>query len=805
MVSHRKWIYVWVATVASISSLAAANPSFPVVTNTAQLDAHLNEQFTNALLGKIMPPGIPYENHLGLLSYSAGFDTNDLAPMPGGLSYSNILIYAFSLTETNTPSRQRHYHNATGTVVRTLAPLTGYDPDTWIEATFGDPPAWLSGSALDDWYTERDPMRQTLTFSLISSNDVPAYIIALSNQTQATAGSTIPPPIQTYSNQIAFVAAQTTSNTTTLFLHAPEGCTQLDVYQTTNLINGPWSLPATLSYTAPSIPWTLPESPRPLFLDLGNPAIDGDQGIGDGLADSRELRLWGTDPTRVDSDGDGLSDFQELLNMGLDPTNPDSDGDGVPDNVEIDLLSQSDAFAGLSPTVSNSYGPLEIAAILKLPAIEVNLTAADFDELYLNQSDGLTNTPGTVTGVLTASGLVAVASNTTYLAPLSLGDSLYFANQYHQYTSLGLYTNTTPFLRVVMDHYDSEPDTPLTNASATVTLSGAKLLAVSAWINNEDSSEHTAESHSNTASNSSVTWSCDFDYTNHSDDGTNYYSNGGWGYRDLTFEPLLPTLSLSTNALRLPAGTTNAVISTVFSPEALQPADPVSIWWTISPAYSNGLRIAGVTNYPHQGSNTLTLIAGDLGESYTITAHPYGLSSIAATATVDIIKVDTVEWKTYSNVADTPTNLPLSTWENNDGKRIYAGAVSPDDTTSEQAHRRYANVEVKLSSPVAGQTIYYKIFDVDDPSASSAPVDDDSGVKGADNDGNGDALGVLKTGMTDASGTVVKLFVTSSRPGDNYRAYASCCQAAIQGLTQANVDEETLPANGLLRHVDGLA
>ena len=344
-----------------------------------------------------------------------------------------------------------------------------------------------------------------------------------------------------------------------------------------------------------------------------------------------------------DFDGDGLLNLTEF-NMGLDPTDLDSDGDGVPDSVEIDLLSQSDAFVGLSPTVSNSYGPLEIAAILKLPAIEVHLTAADFDELYLNQSDGLTNTPGSITGVLTSSGIVAVASNTTYLAPLSLGGSPCFGNQYHQYTSLGLYTNAaTPFLRVVMDHYHADPDMPLSNSYATVALSGAKLVEVAGWTNNLDSWENAAESQTNTTTNSSVTWSCDFGYTNHSDDVEDDYSDGGWGYRDLTFESLLPTLSLSTNYLRLPAGPTNAVISTVFSPAALQPADPVSIWWTISPAHSNGLHIAGVTNYPYHGSNTLTLIAGDLGESYTITAHPYGLSSIAATATVDIIKVDLEE------------------------------------------------------------------------------------------------------------------------------------------------------------------
>jgi parallel beta-helix repeat protein len=55
----------------------------------------------------------------------------------------------------------------------------------------------------------------------------------------------------------------------------------------------------------------------------------------DGLTDGDEVRVYGTDPTRADTDGDGLTDGEEVLVYGTDPHNPDSDEDGVPDGIEV--------------------------------------------------------------------------------------------------------------------------------------------------------------------------------------------------------------------------------------------------------------------------------------------------------------------------------------------------------------------------------------------------------------------------------------------------------------------------------------
>ena len=56
---------------------------------------------------------------------------------------------------------------------------------------------------------------------------------------------------------------------------------------------------------------------------------------GDGILDTDEINIYGTNPTRVDSDRDGLDDGQEILFYHTSPTNPDTDGDCLLDSFEV--------------------------------------------------------------------------------------------------------------------------------------------------------------------------------------------------------------------------------------------------------------------------------------------------------------------------------------------------------------------------------------------------------------------------------------------------------------------------------------
>jgi hypothetical protein len=62
----------------------------------------------------------------------------------------------------------------------------------------------------------------------------------------------------------------------------------------------------------------------------------GPDSDGDGLSDSFERDVLGTDPYKRDTDGDGLSDLREK-DFGSNPTMFDTDGDGVGDGREVTI------------------------------------------------------------------------------------------------------------------------------------------------------------------------------------------------------------------------------------------------------------------------------------------------------------------------------------------------------------------------------------------------------------------------------------------------------------------------------------
>jgi len=68
---------------------------------------------------------------------------------------------------------------------------------------------------------------------------------------------------------------------------------------------------------------------------------------GDGLADSAEVKVHGTDPLDADTDDDGLSDGAEVNVHGTDPLDADTDNDGFSDGFEVAMGSDPN-----SPNVS---------------------------------------------------------------------------------------------------------------------------------------------------------------------------------------------------------------------------------------------------------------------------------------------------------------------------------------------------------------------------------------------------------------------------------------------------------------------
>ena len=114
----------------------------------------------------------------------------------------------------------------------------------------------------------------------------------------------------------------------------------LDLFSTTNLLTS-WSLLGEISVSVSTVTAEVlvassdfPDAPSVMpvsaFFASGT-HVDSD---GDGIFDSRERFLHGTNPSHWDTDGDGLSDGDEITS-GIDPLSRDTDGDGYPDDEEI--------------------------------------------------------------------------------------------------------------------------------------------------------------------------------------------------------------------------------------------------------------------------------------------------------------------------------------------------------------------------------------------------------------------------------------------------------------------------------------
>ena len=144
--------------------------------------------------------------------------------------------------------------------------------------------------------------------------------------------------------------------------------------------------------------WTLATFQGSDILTLQATGPDSDD---DGLDDSDEVQIHGTDPLDPDSDGDGLDDGDEVSTHLTDPLAADSDGDGLDDGEEVnthgtdplDTDSDDDGFddavevtAGSDPLDPGST-PLDV----EFGASDVIDTASDDDREPHAAGDGSGN------------------------------------------------------------------------------------------------------------------------------------------------------------------------------------------------------------------------------------------------------------------------------------------------------------------------------------------------------------------------------------------------------------------------------
>ncbi|MGB2985951.1 MAG: hypothetical protein WBE26_08710, partial [Phycisphaerae bacterium] len=157
----------------------------------------------------------------------------------------------------------------------------------------------------------------------------------------------------------------------------------------------------------------------------------------------------------------------------------------------------------------------------------------------------------------------------------------------------------------------------------------------------------------------------------------------------------------------------------------------------------------------------------------------------AETTPVIVVKTASLEWEKGAS-----GNPPLDDCLNNGGKRIFPGKIDPQDPSPDD--RKKVKLVATINPPISGVTVYFKVWDVDDPfDQLHSDMPDvsliDGNTTGPDNRGSGPAESP-QTATTDEDGKATVTFTVFTQPGDNYRAGASVLEDAINQATQATAD-----------------
>lgn len=162
-----------------------------------------------------------------------------------------------------------------------------------------------------------------------------------------------------------------------------------------------------------------------------------------------------------------------------------------------------------------------------------------------------------------------------------------------------------------------------------------------------------------------------------------------------------------------------------------------------------------------------------------------GTENLPATQDCLTVQIPNVTGITFQPIA--ANNLPIDANPNvGGGLRIF-----PDDNTPvENANRQTIRVTAGISEPIAGRTVYFRNFDVDDPSDDMTI--DPNGNSGDDNNGrvNNQREGQLSavSATTNSNGVATVDFTVTMQPGDNFAIAASTDQNQINAVGVSGTD-----------------
>lgn len=135
--------------------------------------------------------------------------------------------------------------------------------------------------------------------------------------------------------------------------------------------------------------------------------------------------------------------------------------------------------------------------------------------------------------------------------------------------------------------------------------------------------------------------------------------------------------------------------------------------------------------------------------------------------------------------------------------------IFPDkNTASDTANRQTIRVRAFLLDLIPGRTIYFRNFDLDDPSSDSTI--DPNGTTGNDNNGNvvgGTSAGKISasSAITNSQGMATVDFTVTKQPGDNFAIAASTNPNVLTNVTVDGTDLRTGGGELIETNCDGTA
>ena len=209
-----------------------------------------------------------------------------------------------------------------------LSTLPSYLANAWVNAVYGQPPAWLDASETEAWYAARSRSRIEWFITLVPQSQWATYCANRVSEAEGTR-------TRSGENSLSITGFRPDSATAIHNVSVKSsvaGETRLwskDSLSSTNWTYNGYSLqaPGTTAAGVHSVS-------NQLFVTatFSESQLDSD---GDGIPDVMEEKVYGTNPNKVDSSGDGISDWEKVYRYDLNPRVQDTAGDGISDDEKI--------------------------------------------------------------------------------------------------------------------------------------------------------------------------------------------------------------------------------------------------------------------------------------------------------------------------------------------------------------------------------------------------------------------------------------------------------------------------------------